>query len=173
MPTVIQTDLPTILQAVEQQLLTFTSALTADPVVGSITNIYWVMPGQEPKPGTTGQRDILLALHKDTLINVQGEGRFARILSGFDCYFRTSNISDRFATRKDWFIANRTAYNSVMDALMGFFPVDGSENALTIEGLVLDETTSPSKVKDTETWGQVIGSYQFHYQPRVDVMILG
>ncbi len=167
------TSLPVILQEVEFQLQTYQSAITADSVVGDVSNIYWVFKGDEPPPATTGQRDILFALHKDKLVNVEGDGRFAMMFSGFDVYLRSSYAVDPRSTRKQWFIDNRLRVDALMDALMGFFPTDQNGFALTIEGLVLDENASPEKERDSKTWGITVGTYVFHYQPNIDPFIIG
>lgn len=172
MPTLIQTNLPTILQAVEQQLLNYYSQITSSTVVHDLTNIYWIFPEEEPIPSQTGQRDVLLALHPDKLVNIEGDGRFAKILSGFDVYLRSSNASDRRSTKRDWMIAHRTLIDALNDALMGFFPEDDGGDALTIEGLVLDTNATPAKNRDSKTWGQTVGTYKFHYLPKLDTTVL-
>ena len=81
-PTLIPTNLPTIMQAAEQQMLNFTSPITNQPIAGDISNIYWVEEDNEPPPAETGQRDILLAMLGDTPVNVQGDMRFTLVKSG-------------------------------------------------------------------------------------------
>lgn len=174
MPVPIGTNLPTIMQAVEQQLLTFTSAITTAPPAGNISNIYWIFDGDEPPPAQTGQRDFLLSERTDdTRGNVQGAGRFTWIYSGLDIYLRSSYAVDMRGTRKQWLIDNRAKVEGVMDALMGFFPVDSNQNGLTIEGFVLDTNAKPVKNGSSANWGEVVGTYRFHYLPKIDKAVIG
>jgi hypothetical protein len=173
MPALIPSSLPVILQTVEQQLLNYVSPITGNPVAGDISNIYWIFPEEEPPPGTTGQRDILFAVHPDKATNVQGAGRFTELASGFDVYLRSTLAADRRGTRRDFMIAHRLLIDALMDSIMGFFPVDGSSNALTIEGLVINENARPSKTRAVETWGMTIGSYKFHYIPNINLGLVG
>jgi len=172
MPSVIATDMPTIALAVEQQLLTFTSAITGIPVCGDISNIYWVDQRSVPEPVTTGKRDVLLEFMDDQAVNVEGDGRFAKLRSGMRLWLRTSLASDRRGTRKDWFTDNRTKVNGLLDAMMGFFPVDAQQNALTIDGFVITQNDAPLSNRDPSIWGYCISSYVFHYLPKINTSIL-
>ncbi len=178
MPGLIPSDLPTIMQAVETQLTSYVSPITGTVVCGSVSNIYWVFKGEEPAPGTTGQRDIILSEHGDTFTNIQGAGRLTEIRSGIDIYLRMTQVLDPRSTRRQWMIDNRVLMNGLMDAMMGFFPVDANNNALTIEGFVLggpmdaagnDDPKTVMDVTRTKatTWGQVVGSWYFHYIPNI------
>lgn len=167
MPALIASSLPVIAQAVEQQLLAYTSTLTTAPVVGDISNIYWVLPGEEPPPGRTGQRDVLLVFLPDFAENVEGDGIFARLRSGMDLNLRSTLALDRAGTKKDFQIAHRLLVNGLLDAMFDFFPVDGSGNALTIYGFVLDTNTSPRKSDAALTWGETISTYRFDYIPNI------
>lgn len=180
MPSLIPSDLPTIMQAVEQQLLTYVSPITEATVVGDISNVYWVFKGEEPPPGETGQRDILLAEHGDEFTNIQGAGRLTEIKSGLDIYLRMTLASDRKGTHKQYMIKQRQLVNALMDAMMGFFPVDEEDNALTIEGFCLGGAMNaagnndPRTVMDVTrtkatTWGQLVSSFSFHYVPNIDL----
>lgn len=174
MPTLLQTNLPEIMQQVETQLTTYISPITNATVCGSISNIYWVFTGQEPVPGTTGQRDLLLIERPDdTDGTVVGAGRFAWISSGLDINLRTTRAVDRRATEKQWMINQALLVNGLMDAMMGFFPVDANQNAYTIEGFVLDANAAPVPNRESLTWGETIGTYRFHYTPRINTAILG
>lgn len=169
MATILQTDLPTILQQVEQQLLSYVSPVTGKAVAGDISNIYWIFPEEEPDPGTTGQRDLIFAIHEDEPINREGDGRFAKYKSGFDVYLRTSLVSDRPKTKRDWLLNHRPQVNAMIDSLDGFFPQDMNGNAYTIEGLVLKKNAKPEKQRDSQSWGKTIASFEFHYLPNINV----
>lgn len=165
MAKLIPSDLPTIAQAVEQKLLSFGNA-------GDITNIYWVEEGQLPPPVQTGQRDILLYELPDDFegsesSTVVGSGRGAAIRSGLNVAIRTSRALDNSGTRKQWFINHRPMINSLLDALMDFFPEDGQHNALTVEGFVATKNTTPERMRDTTTWGYSVASFKFHYLPSI------
>ena len=168
MATVIGTDLTIIAQAVEQELLTAA-------VAGDISNIYWIEQGEEPPPGQTGQRDILLAQRPDETAgtSIVGAGRFTEVYAGLDVYLRSTLALDRRSTRRDWFIAHRALINGVMNALMGFFPEDAASNALTIEGFILDRNAAPVRDRSAETWGYTVGTYRFHYVPSIDHTVIG
>ncbi len=178
MPGLIPSDLPTIMQSVEQQLLNYVSTITSSAVIGSIQNVFWVFQGEEPPPGQIGQRDILLAEREDVTTNVQGAGRFTEIYSGLSIHLRSSQASDYRGTKKDWMIAHRRLVNALMDSMMDFFPVDADNNALTIEGFVLggpmngNGNATPAQIKDTKKWGQTVGIYRFHYIPNIDLAVL-
>lgn len=172
LPQLVPTNLPTIMQAVEQQMLNFNSPITGNTIAGDISNIYWVEVGQEPDPAQTGQRDILLQMLGDVPINVQGDGRRTLNASGLTIYLRTTLASDRRGTRRDWMIAHRSLVDALMSAMMGFFPVDVNNNALTNEGFVLggpeggeEGNETPKRVKgdDKTKWGETVGTYRFHY----------
>ncbi len=171
MPSLLQTNLPEIMQAVEAQLLSFIPIDTNVANVGSVSNIYWVFGGDEPPPGLTGQRDILLVERDDKPTNIVGEGRFAEMYAGLDINLRTSLASDRNSTWKDWMIKHAQLRDALLDAMMGFFPVDADQNAYTIEGFVLDTNSTPLK-GDPGTWGRTVGTYRFHYLPSVNVSLL-
>lgn len=169
MPVILQTDLPTICaQAVVPWLTTYISPVTNAPVCGDPSNIYFVFAGEEPECGKTGQRDVLLIERKDELVNVQGEGRFAKIHAALDVNLRSTYAADRPGTKQDFLLAHRTMVNALMDALMGFFPEDADQNAYTIEGFVLDSNAAPIKNRDAATWGETVGTYRFHYLPRIN-----
>ena len=165
----INTNLPTIAQAVEQQLLTYQSPLMSKPIVGDVSNIYWVFPGDTPDqvPGRTGQRDVLLIFIPDVSVNVQGDGIFAMLASGMEINIRTTLASDRSGTRKDFLIAHAAFKDGLMDAMSDFFPTDTSGNALTCEGFVIDTNTATDPTRNTLTWGYTISKYRFHYRPNV------
>jgi len=157
------------MQAVEQQLLNFVT-VTTETVVGDISNIYWVFSNEEPAPGTTGQRDILLIERTDNFEDgmIQGQGRFGWIYSGLDINLRSSYAADKRATKKDWMIRQADLVDGLRDALMGFFPVDSGNNAYTIEGFVIDQHAEPQAQREVATWGETIATYRFHYCPVVD-----
>ncbi len=169
MATIIPTDLPTIALAVEQALL-------AAGDIGDLSNVYWVTEGEEPPPGRTGQRDVLLYQMDDDFegsesSTVVGSGRGAAIRSGMRVAVRTSLASDSGGTRKDWFIAHEPFITGLTDTLMVFFPEDVDGNALTIEGFIPTRTNSPDKLRDVETWGYSVASYKFHYIPDVSSVV--
>jgi hypothetical protein len=164
MPSLIPSSLPTILQVVEQQLLT-------SGVVGDISNIYWIFPEEEPKPGATGQRDLLFAIHEEKPVNVEGDGVYSLISSGFDVYLRSTLAADRLGTRRDFMIAHRAIVEGVMNALMDFFPEDVSRNALTNYGIVLDSNAKPTKSRSVATWGETIGTYRLHFLPNISYAV--
>lgn len=172
MASILQTDLPTIMQQVETQLLNFVPESTNTPVIGDISNVYWVFSDEAPPPGQTGERDILLVERNDEFTNVQGAGRFTEIYAGLDIYLRSSYAVDRHFTQKQWKIKNRQMMNAMMDALMGYFPVDDSSNAYTIEGFVIDGNARTVRNRETETWGEQVGTYRFHYLPNVNTSLL-
>lgn len=174
MPAPIATNLPAIMAAVEQRLLTFTSVITGAPACQDLSNIYWVFRGQEPVPGTTGQQDVLLIEHPDdTQENPVGAGRLTWIASGLDVNLRSTLASDPRSTYKAFKTAHRLLVDGLLDALMGFFPQDGQQNALTIYGLVPTTNTAPDKQRESLTWGESICSFKFHYLPQINVSILG
>lgn len=169
MPAPIATNLPTVMQAVETQLLTY---VTADgvPVCADLSNIYWVMAGEAPpQPGTTGQRDVLLVERTEaTDGSVQGGGRIgAWMHTGLDVYLRSSYAADRVNTRKQWLITHADLVDGIKDALMGFFPEDANHNALTIEGFILDTNAAPVRDRSAELWGYSIATYRFHLVPNI------
>ncbi len=169
MPTVIPSDLPTIALAVEQELL-------ANGDIGDLSNVYWVSDGEEPPPGRTGQRDVLLYQMDDSFdgsesSTVVGSGRGAAILSGMRIAVRTSLAADRGGTRKDWFIDHEPFVTSLINTLMVFFPEDVNGNALTIEGFVPTRNTTPDKQRDVLTWGYTVASFKFHYTPSVSSVV--
>jgi hypothetical protein len=176
MPGLIGANLGIIAQAVEQQLLTCVvlagTALTGNTVVGDVSNIYWIRDGEQPKPGITGQRDILFAFHGSMPVNFQGDGRNTLSLTGMDVWLRMTLAADRPATRKDWTILETNLVDGVSDALNGFFPVDGRNNALTCEGFVPVDNSEPRKNVDTATWGEIVASYQFHVYPQLTSGVL-
>lgn len=178
-PTVIPSDLPTIMQAVETQLLTYVSPITQAPVCGDISNIYWLMSGDTPpQPANTGQRDVLLAERADDADrSIVGGGRIgAWVYSGLDVYLRSSYAVDRVNTRKQWMITHARMANALLDALMtggtggSFYPQDAQQNALTIEGFVWDQKAAPVKNRDAELWGYSIATFRFHYVPNIAVV---
>lgn len=172
MPAPIPSDLPTIAQTVERRLLTYRSPITGTTAAGDISNIYWVEPGEEPDPGQTGERDIILVeLEDDTSGTVVGAGRFATIDSGLEIYLRSQRVTDKRSTRRSWFIAHRNLINGLLDAMMGFFPEDQFGNALTVQGLVLEGNTTPRRTRPSETWGHTIGTYRFRYIPRISQVV--
>lgn len=169
MAGVARTNLTTIMLAAEQMLLGFVT-VTGSPVCGDISNIYWLMSGDTPvKPGTTGQRDVLLVeRNDDTRGNFRGGGRIGTMLySGLDVYLRSSYAVDRMRTRKQWLIAHATLIDGLKDALYGFFPTDSAGNALTVEGFIPDLAAAPVKARDAELWGYTIATYRFHYLPNI------
>jgi len=153
-------------------LTTFVSSITGLKVCGDISNVYWVFKGDEPPPGTTGQRDVLLIERDDVPNNIQGDGRFCQIESGMDINLRTSKALDRRGTQMVWLTDQANLVNGLMDAMMGFFPIDADQNAYTIEGFVLDTNASPVKDRDSKTWGGTVGTYRFHYVPNINTSLL-
>jgi hypothetical protein len=172
MPILLPTDLPTIMEVVITQLTTFTSTLTTKPPLGDPSNAYCILD-EEPPPGRTGQRDVLIASLPDKAETIQGTGRDCRIYSGLQIFLRSQLALDPAGTRLQWLLGNRTMVNGIMDALMGFFPVDSGQNAYTIEGFVLDANERPAKSRATTNWGECIGTYRFHYLPKIDKTVLG
>lgn len=171
MPSLLPTNLPSIFGQVQTQLTTFVSAITSTAVCGDVSNIYWVFEGEEPPPGTTGQRDVLLIQRKDLTENVQGDGRFCMIASGMDINLRTTRALDRRGTQQDWMTNQGTLINGLMDAMMGYFPVDTDQNAYTIEGFVMDFNAEPVKNRESKTWGETVGTYRFHYIPAINTTL--
>ncbi len=171
MPAPIGSNLTVIAQAMEQRLLTWTSALFTTPLAGDISNIYWIEQGDEPLPNTTGQRDILIAQHLDDTMNTSiiGASIFTEIDSAIDVYLRTTYESDRVSTRRDFLIAHRLIVDQMMDALMGFFPEDANGNALTIYGLRFRQNATPTRMRDSLTWGETVGTYDLRYLPNVSL----
>jgi len=172
MPSLLQTDLPSIMKTVEVQLLNFVPQSTNKAVIGDISNVYWVYKGQQPPPGRTGQRDILLIALEEKMVNVQGDGRFCMVYSGIDINLRTTTELDRGGTEKQWMIRQWSMVNALMDAMMDFFPVDSDENAYTVESFVLDTNADPEKRGDSATWGEMVGRYHFHYLPNINTSLL-
>lgn len=172
MPAPIGTSLPVIAQVVEQQLLTFESVITSAAVCGDISNIYWVEDGEQPTPGRTGQRDVLLIERPDIAENIIGDGRFAMMSSGMDLALRSTVALDPSGNKKTFLIAHRLLIDALLDAMMGFFPVDDDNNALTIEGFILDGNAAPVKRSDSLTWGYTLSSYKFHYLPNINRNLL-
>jgi hypothetical protein len=172
MPTLIKTNLPTIMKVVEQKLLNSPSPTTVmgggPNIVNDISNVYWTLPGRgDPVPGKTGQRDIILDQHPSTPLNVEGDGRFARESSGISVYLRTTLASDRPGTLKDWQIQDAALLDAMKNALYDFLPMDAMSNMLTIFGLVCDNNAAPTG-RGKETWGEHVQTYRFEYDPNVD-----
>lgn len=163
MAQVIASDIPTIARAVEQALL-------AAANVGDLSNIYWIEDGQMPPPGITGQRDVILTELDDDFAGSQsstvvGSGRGCAIKSGLRVALRTSLALDRHSTRRQWAIEHQPLINAITNTLTIFFPVDVDGNALTIEGFCPIVNKGSDRLRDTETWGQTIAEFHFHYVP--------
>lgn len=173
MASPIGTNLTIIAQAMEQRLLTWTSALFPTPIIGDISNIYWIMDGEEVMP-VTGQRDILIAEHADDMMgtSIVGASIFTEIDTAVDVYLRSTYEADRVSTRRDFLIAHRLIVDQILDALMGFFPEDASENALTIYGLRLRANATPMRNREPATWGHTVGTYDLRYLPNVSTAVV-
>ncbi len=126
--------------------------------------------GNEPPPGQTGQRDVILSEMDDDFAGSQsstvvGSGKGCAIKSGLRVGLRTSLASDPVGTRRQWAIVHQPLITALMDTLTEFFPVDADENAMTIEGFIPTVAKASDRNKDVTTWGQTLAVFEFHYTP--------
>lgn len=170
----VRCNLSDILQAIESQLV-------GTGCVGDATNIDWVIDGFEPTPGTTGQRDILLIGRELTEDKgwATGGGRFARMMHGMvHVVLRTTNVSDRAGTRKDFILQHEKLRAQIFDVLDGKTPdTTGDWNSgdmLTIAGLWLERTAAIAELSGKwKSWGDSLGAYRFEFMPALTTTDLG
>lgn len=161
-----------ILQAIEDKLIAMEIVPTADA-------IYWVKDGDEFPEKPTGKRDILLCVTQQAPDqgSQRGGGRMGfRFTLLIDVRLRTSVQLDRVNTAKDALKAHWIEENTILNALLRFFPTDTGDdtgNALTIEGLNLDWDTPPHPDRMTPKWGVSIGRYRCHYLPALTTTVIG
>ena len=171
--SVVRCNLSDILQAIESQLI-------GTGCVGDASNIDWVIDGYEPMPGQTGLRDIMLLGRELTEKKgwATGGGRLARCVDGLvHVILRTTNVSDRAATKKDWIREHDAKRALIFDALDGRTPDDSGDwqsgNMLTVSGLWLERDAAmaqlPAKWK---AWGDSLGAYRFEFMPALDPTVL-
>lgn len=155
-----------ILQAMENRLIAAGVVATADP-------IYWIKDGDEPIAKPSGKRDILFCVSRKVVNDLSqiGGGRMGFRFELFvEVRLRTIQVLDRVNTSKDMLVEHWGIEDTIIDALLRFFPTDTGDNtgnAMTIQGLMLDSTIPPHPDRTTPKWGESIGTWRVHYLPKL------
>lgn len=164
MPTVLPTTLDVIYLAIRAQLQNFLSlqdnqVLVMDPEVLAAhkhpanPRLYLVL---WPAPESVNQPVFRGAARLDT-----------RLLERLQVTVRTATVLDDYKEREIWLLDQGIGHlrlrHQIWDALAGFNPVDGNENALTVGPLEPAQSSRPKLTDDKHYYGESYCGFQFWY----------
>lgn len=161
MATVARVSLPTILQAIEDQLV-------ARRVVKDPAQVLWVITDDAPYHHSGF--DVVLApdFGLSTQPNNDGGGRWdTRVRRTVDVFVRTTFLATQGASDKEWVRNHYPVEDAVLESLHGYHPTDENDNLLLIEPMRLTRPDRPRRDRSNKVWGYSVMTFELLYHPDI------